>query len=187
MEALPKEEEWNLNANAFTVHCTDGDVFVDQSAIEDVSIPFDRIVIKYVAEEKYVTGTSYEHTLPSGVVRMELCLSSDKAKALTFTVIKNKDGTFSFKTDCGKFLSCEVNNISFVSKGNDYTKFVVIPTENGYYIKSFAAAYNGSPQYLEFWEGYLVCYTLNTSGSNVHLFVFDFEEADGAAGTVVES
>ena len=185
-EALPKEENWNLNANAFTVHCTDGDVYVEKNTIEiaDVSIPFDKIVIKYVAEEKYITGIPYEHTLPSGIVRMELCLSNDKMKALAFTVIKNEDGTFSFKTDCGKFLSCEVNNISFTAKENSYTKFVLITNDNGYYIKSFAAEYNGKPQYLEFWEGYLCCYTLNTSESMERLFVFDFEDAGEASGVI---
>lgn len=183
-EALPKAENWNLNANAFTVHCTDGNVSVEQVTMEpvDVSIPFDKIVIKYVAEEKYIIGTPYLRTMPSGIIRKELCLSKDKMKAVAFTVIKNKDGTFSFKTDNGKFLLCNVNEISFASKESEYTKFVLIPVNNGYRIMCYAAKYNGNPQYLEYWLGNLTCYSLNAN--NADIFVFDFEDAGEAAGTV---
>jgi len=145
----------------------------------------EKVVIKIVADNKYATGTEYEYTSSSGNVKMELNLSENKAEALPLTMINNADGTVSFKTDCGKFLFCDANSVEYVSEESDYTKFVLEAADGGYFIKCAVANYNGNPQYLEVYSGYLTCYSMNES-SNLALYIFALEDATGAAGTVVE-
>ena len=146
----------------------------------------EKVVIKIVADNKYATGTEYEYTSSSsGNVKMELNLSENKAEALPLTMINNADGTVTFKTDCGKFLFCDANSVEYVSEESDYTKFVLEAADGGYFIKCAVANYNGNPQYLEVYSGYLTCYSMNES-SNLALYIFALEDATGAAGTVVE-
>ena len=144
----------------------------------------DKVVIKNVAENKYATGIEYKYTSSSsGKVKMELPLTENKAEAIAFTLITNDDGTVSFKTDCGKYLYCDGNSVEFADAMGDYTKYVLDVAEGGYYVKCAVANYNGNPQYLEIYSGYLTCYGLNDS-SNHDLYIFALEDAAGAAGKV---
>jgi len=146
----------------------------------------DKVVIKIVADNKYATGIEYEYTSSSsGKTKMELTLTENKAEALPLTMINNADGTVTFKTDCGKFLYCDANSVEYVAEESDYTKFVLEAADGGYFIKCAVANYNGNPQYLEVYSGYLTCYGMNES-SNLDLYIFALEDASGAAGTVVE-
>ena len=145
----------------------------------------DKVVILNVKDAMYATGTEYEYTSSSGKTKLELPLSANKAEAIAFTMINNDDGTVTFKTDCGKFLYCDANSVEFVAEQSDYTKFVLEAADGGYMIKCAVANYNGNPQYLEIYSGYLTCYGLSAT-SNVDLYVFALEDATGAAGTVVE-
>ena len=145
----------------------------------------DKVVILNVKDAMYATGTEYEYTSSSGKTKLELPLSANKAEAIAFTMINNDDGTVTFKTDCGKFLYCDANSVEFVAEQSDYTKFVLEAADGGYMIKCAVANYNGNPQYLEIYSGYLTCYGLSAS-SNVDLYIFALEDATGAAGTVVE-
>ena len=140
-----------------------------------------KVVIKNVADAKYATGTEYKYTSSSGSVKMELTLTENKANALAYTMIENADGTVSFKTDDGYFLSCDATNVEFVTAESDYTKFVLEVADGGYYIKCAVANYNGKAQYLEVYSGYLTCYGM---GSNTDLYIFALEDATGANGKV---
>ena len=143
----------------------------------------DKVVIKNVAENKYTTGIEYKYTSSSGKVKMELPLTESKAEAIAFTLVNNDDGSVSFKTDCGKYLFCDANSVEFADEMGDYTKFILDVAEGGYYVKCAVANYNGNPQYLEIYSGYLTCYGLNDS-SNHDLYIFALEDASGANGKV---
>ncbi len=146
----------------------------------------EKVVILNVANKLYATGTEYEYVSSStGKAKMELVLDADKSKALPYTLITNEDGSVSFKTDCGKYLYCDANSVEFAAEMGDYTKFILEAAEGGYMIKCAVANYNGNPQYLEIYNGYLTCYSLKAD-SDTGLFIFALEAADGANGTVVE-
>ena len=188
-EAMTKEKSWEMDTYAFAIHCSDGDVMHEDDLITDFVVPDNRIVIKYVAEGKYVTGVPYNYITADGKLRVEMVLTENKTEALAYTIIKNDDGTFSFKTDDGHFLFCDATDVKLVSDKSEYTKFIFRFAENGYYIQSATAQYSGSPQFLEIWGRgkYLTCYSKDTSREDTYIFAFDFEDAAGAAGTVVES
>ena len=140
-----------------------------------------KVVIKYVAEGKYVTGTPAKYPYKLG-----LCLDENKTNALAYSVIKNEDGTVSFRTDCGRFLAYADNDLVFTTEKNDSTKFILIANEDGYYIQCAFAYYGVRPQYLEVWENSLTYYSMDNSKNIEYMFVFTLEDAAGAVGAVVE-
>jgi hypothetical protein len=186
-EAIVKQFDWNINTSDFTVHCKDGKAYESEGRLVDIPVSYDRVVIKYPVGEKYVTGAEYLYIKANGNRQMEIKLSENKADAIAYTIVKNNDGTFSFMTDCGKFLYCDSTNTEFVSQESEYTKFVLKKAENGYYIRCATALYGDTPQYLEIWANHLTKYGIDPNRANKDIFVLDFEDAAGAAGTVVES
>ena len=143
-----------------------------------------KVVIINVADSVYATGNEYQYTSSSGSVKMELVLTENKAEAVPFTLVNNEDGSVSFVTDCGKYLSCDATNVEFVDEASDFTKFILDSADGGYYIKCAVANYNDKAQYLEVYSGYLTCYGMNESKAG--MYIFALEDATGAAGTVVK-
>lgn len=141
-----------------------------------------KVVIKLPKDGSYATGTEYKYTSSSsGKTKMELVLSQTKADAVAFTMIENADGSVTFKTDDGYFLSCDANSVEYVTAESDNTKFALEVADGGYFIKCAVANYGGKAQYLEVYSGYLTCYGM---GSDVSIYTFELEKADGANGKV---
>ena len=133
-----------------------------------------KISIYSIYEKEYVTGTEYLHTTSNGITKLEFELSNNKNDALAFTVVDNGDGTISFQLDNGMYLYCDANDVTFSAAQSDYTKFVLEKVSDGYYIRCAVANYNGKPQYLEVYRGYLTCYSISST-SDLSMYTFKLE------------
>ncbi len=142
--------------------------------------------IFYPADSLYVTGTEYTYTSSSGSTKVELTLSANKADAVALTVQKNDDGTVSFVAG-GKYLFCDATHVKFVDVQDDNTKFVLEPTGDGnkVFIKCAVANYNGKPQYLEVYSGYLTCYGMQEAKAEI--YTFELQDTTGAGGVTIPS
>lgn len=136
------------------------------------------LVVFYCPKDsKYITGTEYFYSKKS---KMELTLSADKADAVVMEKVTNADGSVSFVAN-GKYLFCDGTHVEFVSAQSDNTKFVIEDADGGVYIRCFSANFNGKPQYLEVFSGYMTCYSMTATVAD---FLLVIESADGANGTV---
>ena len=137
------------------------------------------IVLAYPKENKFITGSHYLYT---GKNKWQLNLTENEAEAIALEVVENSDGTVTFKAG-DQYLYCDANHVKFVTAQDDNTKFVLeaADTEGGYFIKCAVANYNGNPQYLEVYSGYLTCYGM---GSDPSIYVFKLQETTTAAGTI---
>jgi hypothetical protein len=113
---------------------------------------------------------------------MQLTLTTNKAEALPFEIIRNADGTVAFVAE-GRYLMADGTNAELVSAPTDNTLFVFEETDGGVFIRCATANYNGKPQYLEVYSGYLTCYGMGTDPS---IYVFEIQSAEGANGKVQE-
>ena len=138
------------------------------------------VVLYFPTDGKYVTGTEYLYTSSSGSTKMELILSDNKADAVAMEKITNADGSVSFKVG-DKYLYADGTNVEFVSAQGENTKFAIEETDGGVFIRCFTANFNGKPQYLEVYSGYMTCYGM---GSDASIYTFQIQDADGANGTV---
>jgi len=134
------------------------------------------VVIYYPKDNKYVTGVEYYYS-PK---KMELTLSENKADAIAMEQISNADGSVSFKAG-DKWLYADATHVEFVSVQGENTKFALEETDGGVLIRCFTANYSGKPQYLEVYSGYLTVYG---KGSDLSIFTFVLQDADGANGKV---
>lgn len=125
-------------------------------------------------DSKYVTDKIHNYTTSAGKAKVELELTDNKSAAATFQYIKNSDNTISFKTDSG-YLYADGTDVKFVDTIGSNTKFVLEDVGSGYYIKCANATFNGKPQYLEIYAGYLTCYGM---GTNTAIYTFTFEQSD---------
>ena len=140
------------------------------------------VTIYFPKDGKYVTGIEYEYTSSKGAKKMQLTLTTNKAEALAFEIIRNADGTVAFVAE-GKYLMADGTNAELVGAANDNTLFVFEETEGGIFIRCATANYQGKPQYLEVYSGYLTCYGM---GSDPSIYVFEIQNAEGANGKVQE-
>ena len=140
-------------------------------------------VLYFPDAEQYITGTDYLYTTSSGSQKHELVLSKEKADAVPLTVRDNGDGTVSLIAE-GKFLFCDGTHVMFVAEESALTKYVLEATEGGYFIKT-GAEYNGKPQYLEVYSGYLTCYGMNAENANI--YTFKLEDSTGASGVLKDA
>ncbi len=135
------------------------------------------VVIYYPNENKYVTGIEYQYNN----TKMQLTLTTNKAEAVPMEVIRNADGTVSFKAD-GMYLYADGTHAEFRADAGENTLFVFEETTGGTFIRCNTANYNGKPQYLEVYSGYLTSYGMNAS--NAAIYTFELQDAEGANGKV---
>ena len=140
------------------------------------------ITIYFPKDGKYVTGVEYKYTSSSGKVKMQLVLTTNKAEALPFEIIRNADGTVAFVAE-GRYLMADGTNAELVSAPTENTLFVFEETDGGVFIRCATANFSGKPQYLEVYSGYLTCYGMGTDPS---IYVFEIQNAEGANGKVQE-
>ena len=153
-------------------------------AVEKVEVPTGKKVVIYLASAgQYMTGIDYLYTSSSGSQKHQLCLTTNKVEAVALTVQTNADGSVTFVTDNGMYLFCDATNVMFVAEQSDNTKFLLEGTEGGQLIKCAIANYNGKPQYLEVYNNYMTCYGISET-SNLAIYTFELQDAEGANGTV---
>ncbi len=135
------------------------------------------VVIYYPTENKYVTGIEYQYNN----TKMQLTLTTNKAEAVPMEVIRNADGTVSFKAD-GMYLYADGTHAEFRAEAGENTLFVFEETNGGTFIRCNTANYNGKPQYLEVYSGYLTSYGMQAGKENI--YTFELQDAEGATGKV---
>ena len=129
---------------------------------------------------KYVTATANTYTSSSGTTKKQYKMSANKDDAAVMSLVENSDGTVSIKYG-SKYLMADGTNVEFVSSQSDNTKFVLEPTNGGYFVKCATATYQGKAQYLEVYKDNLTCYGM---GADTSIYTFVFEGAE--AGTQPE-
>lgn len=113
----------------------------------------------------YVTSESYLYN----DYKYELCLSESASDALVLTTVV-EDGIVSFVTADGKYLFADGTNVMLADTESEYTQFVLEEADGGYLIKCATANFNGKPQYLEIYSGYLTVYGYNESNAGIYTF-----------------
>ena len=154
----------------------------DTPGTPDIPSDAETMVIYFPKDGKYVTGIEYEYTSSKGTKKMQLTLTTNKAEALPFTVIRNDDGTIAFMAE-GKYLMADGTNVELVATAGENTLFVLEEADGGHYIRCATANYQGKAQYLEVYSGYLTCYGM---GSDPSIYVFELQDGTGASGKVQE-
>lgn len=130
---------------------------------------------------KYVTDIANPYTSSSGTTKKQYKMSANKDEAAVMSLVENSDGTVSLKYG-DKFLMADGTNVEFVASQSNNTKFVLEPTNGGYFVKCATATYQGKAQYLEVYKDSLTCYGM---GSDTSIYTFVFESAK--AGTQPEN
>ena len=105
----------------------------------------------------YVTTNATSHTNSSGATKAQLAMTSDKSSAATWDIIKNSDGSYSFKS-AGKYLSADGTHVKLVNAQDANTKFEFEQTNGGVFIKCQSATYENKAQYLEVYSNNLTVY-----------------------------
>ena len=135
----------------------------------------DNFVLKI--KNTYLTDVANPYTSSSGTTKKQFKLSANKADAITMQLVKNSDGSVSFKYG-SKYLLADGTNVEFVTSESDNTKFILEQADDGYYIKCKSATYNGNPQYLEAYNSNLTCYGM---GADKTMYKFTFESVNGSS------
>ena len=129
-----------------------------------------KVVIFNAENNAYATGTEYTYVSSStGNEKLELELTESADAALVLTVKVDGD-TVTFVTDDGKYLYADGTNVKLADAEDDNTKFVLETVDGGYLIKCAIANYNGKPQYLEIYSGYLTVYGYNEANAGIYTF-----------------
>ncbi len=89
-----------------------------------------------------------------------------------FTVVKNADGSFSFKDADGKYMTSGKtgNSLSMADAASEYANWLFEVAEGGYFIKNQTANYNGKAQYVEFYQGAFTMYGMGSPA----IYTFNF-------------
>ena len=143
----------------------------------------DEVVLFYPTEGKVMTGTEY--TYSGKTTKIELtAANADRTdngtmtpptEALVLTVGVDENGKYSFCSPDGRYLYLDGTDVKLVSEAGDYTLFELEQSavnEDGFYLKSANAEYNGKPQYLEYYKGYFTCYGFQESKADIYTFEF---------------
>ena len=139
----------------------------------------DIVVIYYPTGEKIMGTESYTYTSSSGSTKDELValdgslsegLLTVPEGAAEFKVHVDENGHYTFQSDAG-YLYLDGTHVRLVAEQGEYTLFDLEKQDSGSFIKSTNAAYNGKPQYLEYYGSYFTCYGM---GSNPDIYTFQF-------------
>ena len=125
----------------------------------------------------YVTTNATSHTNSSGATKAQLAMTSDKSAAATWDIIKNSDGSYSFKS-AGKYLSADGTHVKLVNAQDANTKFEFEQTNGGVFIKCQSATYENKAQYLEVYSNNLTVYGMQADTAK-YTFTFADSVVDG--------
>ena len=113
----------------------------------------------------YVTSESYLYN----DYKYELCINESADSALVLTTVVDGD-IVSFTTADGLYLYADGTNVMLVETASEYTQFILEEADGGYLVKCATANYNGKPQYLEIYSGYLTVYGYNEANAGIYTF-----------------
>ncbi len=168
-----------------------GDVAV---AMTEAPTTGQQVVIYYPAGDTVIGSTASSNKLNAVAASMAGGAISVPSGAAVFDVTVNDAGEYTFVCG-GKYLTSGTtgNSLTLANSASDYSLWILESKGSGNYnIKNKTAAYNGKPQYIEFYNQFTT-YSYNSSNPNIYLFQFfaiSEEEvilppsANPAAGTI---
>lgn len=109
-------------------------------------------------------------------------------EAAIMDVIVDADGYYTFIYN-GKYLTSGEtgSSLSWADEASAYSLWILEETEGGFYIKNVNAAYNGNPQYVEYYSGFTT-YGFQAAKANIYLIqIFAVVEEGGATGPKVDT
>ena len=139
----------------------------------------DKFMLYYPAENLLMSNQAADTKLaPSddvtaGVVADVQLIGTNDANTI-FTLVKNADGSVSFKDADGKFVTSGEtgNSLSMVSEHSACADWTLEATDGGWYVHNVGAAYNGNNnQYLEYYNSVFTTYGLNGGGA---IYTYNF-------------
>lgn len=139
----------------------------------------DIVLIYYPTGDKVMSTQKYTYTggPKDELVAIDASVSDDTMSSIpagtALFKVYEKDEHLVFRSDAG-FLYLDDTHVRLVEELGEYTYFDLEKVDNGWFIKSTNAQYNGKPQYLEFYGGYFTCYGM---GSNTDIYTFQFYKA----------
>ena len=128
----------------------------------------DVVTIYYPTGKNYLTSSASGNKLQPGSTGVEL------------TVSVNSNGYYTFTAN-GKYLTAGAtgNSLTFESTAGNYSLWTLEKASNGWFIKSVNAKYEGSPQYLEFYNNLFTTYgKKDTADVNAYTFQFVQKNAE---------
>lgn len=139
----------------------------------------DIVLIYYPADGKAMSTEAYNYNnKKEELVAIDATVTDNTmtvpAGAAQFKVYK-QDGHYVFKSDAG-FLYLDGTNVRLAESMDEYTLFDLEETDNGWFVKSVNASFNGKAQYLEFYRGYFTCYGMNSGNTGIYTFQFSSPE-----------
>lgn len=132
-----------------------------------IYLPDSSIVITATASGNRLSGASA--TLDEGTLTTE-------ATDAVFTVGGNSTEGFTFESADGKYLTTSAtgNTLSMEDSAGEYSRWILEQNgEDGWFIKSMNAAYNGNAQYIEYYGSSFKTYS-KYSDSDTDIYTFQF-------------
>lgn len=155
----------------------------DPAKVDTLS-DLDKVYLYHPTSKMVLTETASGSKL-SGI---EGTVTDDKltvADGMTELVVSYnaETGYYQFVNAEGKYLTSGAtgNSLTFATESSDYSLWALESAEGGCYIKNVNAAYNSTPQYMEYYKGFTT-YSLKTGGA---AYTFQFYKSGKAASLPV--
>lgn len=146
----------------------------------------DKVIIYYPTETMAIANKAAGSKMDAAyAVVTDTTINAVGAAVLVVTVDSNGNYTF---TCGGKYLTAGEtgNSLSLEDAASDYSLWALEEAENGWYIKNVNAAYNGNPQYMEFYSGFTT-YGFNDTKKDIYTFQFYKTDAESILPDKVEA
>ena len=150
----------------------------DSTVTSDYYLPVDGdvVAIYNAASGLAVTGTANGSRLigVEATVDGTVLTTTDADSVLMFTVSVDEDGYYTFVTSDGKYLTTGStgSSLTIADAASDYSLWELEEADEGYFIKSVNAAYNGNAQYMEYYSGFTTYSKYSSSSTGIYTFVF---------------
>lgn len=151
--------------------------------LADTIVNGDKVVIYYPDGSLALSGED-DGKKVAGVEAVVNGNALSSADAAIIDVIVDANGYYTFVCD-GKYLTAGEtgNSMVWADAASDYSLWALEAAENGYYIKSVNAAYNGNAQYMEYYYNFTTYGFSDPAKANIYTFQF-YVVKEEAAGTV---
>ena len=132
----------------------------------------DNVKIFFPKNESYISATANDNG--------KKLLEANEAEAAVFSVEVDENGYYTFICD-GKYLTSGAtgNSLTLADAPSEFSLWTLEAAENGWFLKNVNAAYNGNPQYLEFYSGFTTYGKSATA--DVTIYTFQFVKVENSA------
>lgn len=132
----------------------------------------DKVVI-YYPEGKLAFAPEDDGKRVAGVEAVLNGTTLTASGAAFIDVVVDENGYYTFLFE-GKYLTAGAtgNSMVWADAASDYSLWTLEATDGGYFIKSVYAAYNGNPQYMEYYNGFTTYGKGATANPLIYIYQF---------------